>query len=81
VIPAASRDLRLSHFSPNFDRAGIATDLNVVYRSAGFTMSVSPAVQPSPQDRTYEEAGLQLADVTGARSLESWFYAPPRQGN
>ena len=31
VIPAAERNLGLSHFSPNFDRAGIAEDLNVVY--------------------------------------------------
>ena len=31
VIPAAERNLQLSHFSPNFDRAGIAADLNVVY--------------------------------------------------
>ena len=31
VIPASTRDLQLSHFSPNFDRAGIAADLNVVY--------------------------------------------------
>lgn len=31
VIPASERNLQLSHFSPNFDRAGIAADLNVVY--------------------------------------------------
>ncbi|MFK8023245.1 MAG: glycine/sarcosine/betaine reductase selenoprotein B family protein [Ilumatobacter sp.] len=31
VIPADARDLQLSHFSPNFDRSGIAADLNVVY--------------------------------------------------
>ena len=30
-IPRAARDVQLSHFSPNFDRAGIAQDLNVVY--------------------------------------------------
>ena len=28
----------------------------------------------------YEEAGLQLADVTGARSLESWFYQTTETG-
>ena len=28
----------------------------------------------------YEEAGLQLADVTGARSLESWFYRTTETG-
>jgi len=31
VIPSSERDLQLSHFSPNFDRSGIAADLNVVY--------------------------------------------------
>ncbi len=30
-LPRAARDIQLSHFSPNFDRAGVATDLNVVY--------------------------------------------------
>lgn len=31
VLPSAARDLQLSHFSPNFDRAGFAADINVVY--------------------------------------------------
>ncbi len=31
VLPKQSRDLQLSHFSPNFDRTGIIQDLNVVY--------------------------------------------------
>ncbi len=31
VIPASVRDLQLSHFSPNFDRSGVAADLDVVY--------------------------------------------------
>jgi D-proline reductase (dithiol) PrdB len=31
VLPAGARDVQLSHFSPNFDRAGFAADLNVVY--------------------------------------------------
>lgn len=31
VLPASSRDLQLSHFSPNFDRAGFAADINTVY--------------------------------------------------
>ncbi|MFK7916448.1 MAG: glycine/sarcosine/betaine reductase selenoprotein B family protein [Ilumatobacter sp.] len=31
VLPSDARDLQLSHFSPNFDRSGIAADLNVVY--------------------------------------------------
>lgn len=30
-LPRAARDVQLSHFSPNFDRSGIALDLNVVY--------------------------------------------------
>lgn len=30
-LPAADRDLQLSHFSPNFDRAGLTQDLNVAY--------------------------------------------------
>lgn len=31
VLPGDARDVQLSHFSPNFDRVGIAADLNVVY--------------------------------------------------
>jgi D-proline reductase (dithiol) PrdB len=31
VLPGDARDVQLSHFSPNFDRAGIAADLDVVY--------------------------------------------------
>ncbi len=31
VLPGEARDLQLSHFSPNFDRTGIADDLNVAY--------------------------------------------------
>ena len=31
TIPDSARDLKLGHLSPNFDRAGFAADLNVVY--------------------------------------------------
>jgi len=31
VIPRERRDLALGHWSPNFDRAGFAADLDVVY--------------------------------------------------
>jgi D-proline reductase (dithiol) PrdB len=31
VLPADARDLQLSHFSPNFDRAGLTKDLNTAY--------------------------------------------------
>jgi len=31
VLPNDARDLQLSHFSPNFDRAGLTQDLNVAY--------------------------------------------------
>ena len=31
VLPAAARDLQLSHFSPNFDRAGLTADINTAY--------------------------------------------------
>lgn len=31
VYDASDRDLTLGHFSPNFDRTGIALDLNVAY--------------------------------------------------
>lgn len=30
VLPGDARNLQLSHFSPNFDRAGFTADLNVV---------------------------------------------------
>lgn len=31
VLPGDSRDLTVSHFSPNWDRSGLAADLNVAY--------------------------------------------------
>jgi D-proline reductase (dithiol) PrdB len=31
VFDVTARNLRLAHFSPNFDRSGFALDLNVVY--------------------------------------------------
>jgi D-proline reductase (dithiol) PrdB len=31
VIPSDARDLVLGHWSPNFDRAGFAADINVVF--------------------------------------------------
>jgi len=31
TLDSARRDLTLAHISPNFDRAGVAADLNVVY--------------------------------------------------
>ena len=31
TLPNDARDLQLGHLSPNFDRAGFAADLNVVY--------------------------------------------------
>ncbi len=31
TLPSDTRDLELGHVSPNFDRAGFAADLNVVY--------------------------------------------------
>ncbi len=31
LLPRTAHDVQLSHFSPNFDRSGIAQDLNVVY--------------------------------------------------
>ena len=31
VLEASDRDLRLGHWSPNFDRLGISADLNVAY--------------------------------------------------
>lgn len=31
VLPRGSHEVQLAHFSPNFDRVGIAADLNVAY--------------------------------------------------
>ena len=31
MLPSDARNLQLSHWSPNFDRVGIAADLNVAY--------------------------------------------------
>ena len=50
VLPGDARDVQLSHFSPNFDRTGFATDLNVVY----------------PVDRLNELAGKgEIGSVAG----------------
>ena len=31
LLPSGARDVRVGHFSPNWDRSGIAADLNVAY--------------------------------------------------
>lgn len=42
-IPRERRDLVLGHWSPNFDRTGVALDLNVVYPSTGSRSSLRRA--------------------------------------
>lgn len=53
VLPGDARDLQLAHFSPNFDRAGFVSDLNVVY----------------PVDRLAELAAAGVIGSVAARHL------------
>jgi len=53
VLDADDRDLRLGHWSPNFDRVGLTADLNVVY----------------PLDRLTEMAADEMIGAVAPRHL------------
>jgi D-proline reductase (dithiol) PrdB len=67
VLDRSARDLKLGHWSPNFDRSGFATDLDVVYpidrleelAEAGAIGGVAP--------RHLSFAGNQPDDVAAVR--------------
>ena len=60
VIPSHERDLQLSHFSPNFDRSGIAADLNVVYPIDRLHELAEAGVIGSVSERHLSFMGAQL---------------------
>lgn len=60
LLPRAVRDMQLSHFSPNFDRAGVAEDLNVVYPMDRLEELVADGVIGSLADTHLSFMGAQF---------------------
>lgn len=67
VLDAAERKLRLGHFSPNFDRAGFAADMNVVYPIDRLNELAERGVIGSVAARHYSFAGNQDDSVSRVR--------------
>lgn len=67
VIDDASRDLRLTHFSPNFDRSGFHADINVVYPVDRLHELADRGIIGSVSPRHYAFAGNQDDTVSGIR--------------
>ena len=66
-IDDAARDLHLTHFSPNFDRAGFHSDINVVYPVDRLHELVDRGVIGSVAPHHYAFAGNQDETVSGIR--------------
>lgn len=64
VLPTDARDLQLSHFSPNFDRTGIADDLNTVYPVDRLDELVDAGVIGSVNHRNLSFMGAQFDFAT-----------------
>ena len=58
-LPGDARDMQLSHFSPNFDRAGLAADLNIVYPVDRLAELAADGVIGSVNDRHLSFMGAQ----------------------
>jgi len=67
VIDDASRDLQLSHFSPNFDRSGFHSDINIVYPVDRLRELADRGVIGSVAPHHYAFAGNQDDTVSGIR--------------
>ncbi len=67
TLPSHARDLELGHVSPNFDRAGFAADLNVVYPVDRLHELVERGVIGSTAPRHYAFAGNQDETVSKVR--------------
>ena len=67
VLDDAERDLKLGHFSPNFDRGGFAADLNVVYPVDRLHELAERGVIGGVAPRHYAFAGNQPEGVSGIR--------------
>ena len=66
-IPRASRDVVLGHWSPNFDRAGFAADLNVVYPIDRLEELAAQGVIGAVAPRHFAFAGNQEDTVSSIR--------------
>ena len=67
TIPDSARDLKLGHISPNFDRAGFAADLNVVYPIDRLHELADRGAIGSVADFHYAFAGNQPETVSEVR--------------
>ena len=67
VLADGERELRLGHFSPNFDRGGFAADLNVVYPVDRLRELADRGVIGSVAAHHYAFAGNQDETVSGIR--------------
>lgn len=67
VVPRAERDLRLGHWSPNFDRTAFAADINVVFPIERLEELAREGVIGSVADSHYSFAGNQEDTVTRVR--------------
>ncbi len=67
MIEGAERNLVLGHWSPNFDRTGVAIDLNVVYPIDRLTELVDDGVIGAVAPRHVSFAGNQPDDVSTLR--------------
>ncbi len=67
LLPADARDLVLGHWSPNFDRTGLAIDLNVVYPIDRLEELAAQGVIGAVAPRHASFAGNQPDDVATIR--------------
>ncbi len=67
TLPHDARDLELGHVSPNFDRAGFAADLNVVYPVDRLQELADRRVIGSVASFHYSFAGNQLDGLSTLR--------------
>ncbi len=67
LIPSDARDLVLGHWSPNFDRTGVAIDLNVVYPIDRLEELAAQGIIGSVAPRHASFAGNQPDDVATIR--------------
>jgi len=67
LLPSDARDLVLGHWSPNFDRTGVAIDLNVVYPIDRLEELVANGTIGAVGPRHASFAGNQPDDVATIR--------------
>jgi len=67
ILPNDARDLELGHVSPNFDRAGFAADLSVVYPVDRLQELADQGVIGSVASSHYSFAGNQSEGLSALR--------------